>query len=317
MLAELYVSHGQWDAADSVLTHELALDSLATFAGAGPCAPCVAYSGLSGLRAMRGDMTGAVHAAKRWVDLQPDVPGAWMSLMSLLSFDGRFDAALDAASRASALTPTANYMPSVARILMMARRYEDADSVIAQGLRASIRTGSHEAIVDAMDVRALLERERGEFRRSARTVDSAVSVDPGASVLRLMAANSLARVGDYAHARRIYTPPVTRTGSSPNTPVRSIAADDARGFAWHHALLADAIGAVADTMELRAIADSIELIGTQSYYARDWRVGHHVRGLIAMRGGDYARAERELSSARWGIAGWTVSVVQLARAQMG
>jgi DNA-binding SARP family transcriptional activator/TolB-like protein len=307
-LADVYTSHGRWDAADSVLTRELALDSLATVADARSCAPCVAYSGLSGLRAMRGDMAGAVQAAERWVNLQPNVAGGWSALMAVLSFDGRYDAALEAHRRASALTPNANYLASVSRILMMARRYDEADSVIARGLRDAIRTGTPDAIVDALDARALLERERGQLRRSARTVDSAVAVDPGATVLRLMAANSLARVGEYAPARAIYTPAAS--------PVRPIAAEDARGFAWHHALLADAIAPVADTGELSAIADSIDVIGARSYYARDWRVAHHVRGLIAMRASDYARAEREFSAARWGVAGWTVTVVDLARAQM-
>ena len=311
LLADVFTSHGRWDPADSVLTHELALDSLATFAGAGPCAPCVAYSGLSMLRAERGDMHGAVYAAQRWVALQPDVPGAWSSLMSLLSFDGRFDAALDAHRRAGALTPSANYTASLARILIMARRFEEADTVIARALDAGRRSRSHEAMIDALDVRALLERERGELRRSARTVDSAMAVDSGAAALRLMAANSLARVGDYALARAIYAPP-----PRPGSPVRAITAGDARGFAWHHALLADAIAPVADTMELRALADSIERIGAWSFYARDWRLAHHVRGLIAMRAGDYARAEREFSSSRWGISGWTVSVVDAARAQL-
>lgn len=311
MLADLYTLHGRWDAADSVLTSELALDSLATFAGAGPCAPCVAYSGLSTLRVMRGDMHGAVHAAQRWVDLQPDVPAAWSSLMALLTFDGRFDAALDAYRRAGAL---ANYSTSLARILIMARRYDEADSVIAAALRASERRGSREARAEAMDVRALLERERGEFRRSARTVDAAVALDSGAAALRLMAANSLARVGDYASARAIYT---SRTPATSASPVdRPAAADDARSFTWHHALLADAIAAVADTTELRALADSIEQAAARSYYGRDWRLHHHVLGLIAMRRGDWAVAEHEFSAARWGVAGWTVSVVDLARAQL-
>ena len=313
MLTDLYTSHGRWDAADSVLTRELALDSLATSAGAGPCAPCVAYSGISTLRSLRGDMRGAVQAAQRWVELQPDMPGAWSSLMAILSFDGQFDAALDAYRRAETLAPSASYTANVARILVMARRYDEADSVIARALATAPRGPSHDVLIDVLDVRSLLERERGQFRRSARTVDSAVALDPGAGVLRLMAANSLARIGDVAPARAIYALPVPGGVAQ---PVRPTAGEEARAFAWHHALLADAIGGAADTVELNAIGDSIEAVGARSYYARDWRLAHHVRGLVAMRGGDYARAEHEFSAARWGIAGWTVSVVDQARAQL-
>ena len=310
-LGELYVNHGKWKEADSVLTSELVLDSLGVFAGVRSCARCVAYSGLAGLRALRGDMPGAVNAAERWVKLQPDAAGAWTTYMALLSFEGKFDAALAAHRRARALTPSANYSVDVARILIMARRYAEADSLIASLLRAGTRASSREAIVDALDARALLERERGQFRRSALTVDSAIALDPGAAVLRLMQANSLARVGDYSKAEALLSPVAT--------PVHTRNAgisDDARAFAWHHALLADAMAPNADTMRLHAIADSIELVGARSYYARDWRLAHHVRGLIAMRAAEPLRAEHEFSASRWGVAGWTVSVVNQAQAQL-
>jgi hypothetical protein len=41
-----------------------------------------------------------------------------------------------------------------------------------------------------------------------------------------------------------------------------------------------------------------------------------VQGMIAMRARDFTTAEREFSAARWGIAGWTVSVVDVARAEL-
>jgi tetratricopeptide (TPR) repeat protein len=310
-LAELYVNHGSWNEADSVLTSELELDSLGVFAGSGSCASCMAHSGLATLRAMRGDIPGAVNAAKRSVELQPNVPAAWSTFMSLLSFDGKFDAALAAYRRASSLTPSADYSTDLARILIMARRFTEADSLIDRVLRAGARATSRDAIVDALDVRALLERERGQFRRSAQTVDSAVALDSGADVLRLLQANSLARAGESRKAESLLTPRAT-PGHTRNAGI----SDDARAFAWHHALLADAIAPHADTLRLHAIADSIELIGARSDYGRDWRLPHHVRGLIAVRAGEYLRAENEFSASRWGVAGWTVSVVNQAQAQL-
>jgi hypothetical protein len=35
-----------------------------------------------------------------------------------------------------------------------------------------------------------------------------------------------------------------------------------------------------------------------------------------MRAGEYLRAENEFSASRWGVAGWTVSVVNQAQAQL-
>ena len=68
---------------------------------------------------------------------------------------------------------------------------------------------------------------------------------------------------------------------------------------------------------LSALADSIERVGARSYYGRDWVLHHHVRGLIAARTGDLARAERELGKARWVAAGgWTRTVLELAKVQL-
>ena len=64
------------------------------------------------------------------------------------------------------------------------------------------------------------------------------------------------------------------------------------------------------------LADSIDQISLRSYYGRDWRLAHHVRGLIAMQGHRYAEAEREFQAARWGVAGWTRTVAELAKAQL-
>src|SRR6185436_19913227 len=75
--------------------------------------------------------------------------------------------------------------------------------------------------------------------------------------------------------------------SNANTSMQSDSAalhysgDEARAFSWHHALLADAIAETADTLTLLAIADSLDQRSTRSYYGRDWKLAHHVRGLVA------------------------------------
>jgi hypothetical protein len=91
----------------------------------------------------------------------------------------------------------------------------------------------------------------------------------------------------------------------------------ARAYCWHHALAADASGPAADTIVLRGIADTLEIGCTRSYYGRDWRLHHHVRGLIAMRAGRYAEAEREFTQAIWSrVEGWSRTLVELARTRM-
>lgn len=92
--------------------------------------------------------------------------------------------------------------------------------------------------------------------------------------------------------------------------------DYARWFVWTRALEANAIADAADTARLRAIADSMRVIGARSYYGRDWVLYHHVLGRIDMFAHRYADAEREFQAARWGVAGWTETVAWLARAQL-
>jgi len=81
--------------------------------------------------------------------------------------------------------------------------------------------------------------------------------------------------------------------------------------------LADALAEHADLRTLSALADSIERVGTRSSYGRDWRLHHHVRGLIAACSGDMELAERELHQAkRVSAANWTRSVLELAKVQL-
>jgi hypothetical protein len=102
----------------------------------------------------------------------------------------------------------------------------------------------------------------------------------------------------------------------PPSPYNPLSGDAARTFAWEHALAADALAASGDTARLRVLADSIEMMGSRSYYGRDWRLHHHVRGLIALRGRRFREAIREFERARWGSAGWTVTVARIARARL-
>lgn len=131
MLADVYTAYGRWEAADTVLQRALSLDSLATEAGRGPCAPCTAFGGVVRMRLATGELAGAERAARRWVALQPETPAPWGHLSEVLAYAGNYDSALVAARRASMLAgDDAEYAVWVGRILLMARRFDEADSAI-------------------------------------------------------------------------------------------------------------------------------------------------------------------------------------------
>jgi DNA-binding SARP family transcriptional activator/TolB-like protein len=314
ILADVYALHGKWETADSVLRRALSLDSLAAEAGRGPCVPCTALGGVVRIRLAMGELDGAEAAARRWVSLQPDAPAAWGNLADVLSYTGRYDSALTVARRASSLAgDDASYDARIGRILLMARRYAAADSAAG----AWLTRDDDDYRIEAMDLRATLLRERGRIRESNRLIERLVARYPAARSLELVRADGLARLGRWRDAARLYERLLHDVdGKEPTSPYQSLAGDAARAFAWDHALLAEAIAAGGDTIHLRALADSIERIGARSYYGRDWRLHHHVRGLIAERGGRLREAIREVDAARWGSAGWTVTVAHMARAHM-
>ena len=168
----------------------------------------------------------------------------------------------------------------------------------------------------AYDLRVLLLRERGAFRASndaiAQMIADSSRFSTGAVLLR---GSNLARIGNYAAAIRTYEHSIH--GTPPLAVPFPLPARMARGFCWHHALLADAIAPAGDTVQLRVIADSLAVGCAQSYYGRDRILHHHVRGLIAMQGKRWAEAERELRQARWGVAeAWTRTNAALAKVQL-
>jgi predicted Zn-dependent protease/TolB-like protein len=314
-LARVYISHGEWSAADTVFQRELALDSLALASGNGPCASCAALDGIAWLRLYSGEIGGAERAARRWVAAQPDVPASWSMLSTALAYAGSYDSALVAGRRAELLSQgSAEYEMRLGRILVMARHFDAADSAAAEWMTRP----EAEFHANAMELREMVLRERGQLRAADRVIARAVSRDPETSSLDLTRGNDLARLGDREGATRIF-----ETGSHPlpprsgvPSPIASLYGDGARAFCWSHALEADALAESADTTRLRALADSVELISTRSYYGRDWRLSHHIRGLIAMRGARYADAAREFRQAMWGANGWTMTNERLAIAEL-
>jgi tetratricopeptide (TPR) repeat protein len=169
--------------------------------------------------------------------------------------------------------------------------------------------------MQAADVRAILERERGRYRSANATLERAIAEFPELAAIDLMRIDGLARIGDCRKAVQAMEPFHGIHSATPPAP-----GGPSRAFAWHHAHLADAIArstGCGNAPSLESLADSIERIARRSYYGRDWVLHHHVRGLIAEQRGDYARAESELRQAQWRQAdGWTRSLAELAIVQL-
>lgn len=313
MLADRYIGTANWADAERATVSAIALDSLGIEAGDGACVPCLGYSQLAAVQLSRGDYAGAERAARRLVALQPDAPGSWSMLAYLLAVRpaGAHDSALAYVSQAI-MRGGGDHVLEVerARLLLIARRLASVDSIVA----AWRTSGVASVRGDAAELQLALARERGQFRTAHRLFDTTPVLYE--RELHLVRVDGMARSGDVAGAWRTVE---AMTHGSPPQPMRlPLEHGDSRAFAWHHAQLAEAIRAIADTTMLRALADSMQMIGAASPYARDWLLHHHVRGIVAERAGRWAEAEREFHAARYSRAGlvWVPPILGEARAQL-
>jgi tetratricopeptide (TPR) repeat protein len=311
-LATVYELAGRWDAEERVMARLLSLDSLGMEAGRGPCLSCFGLGGLAVVRVFRGDWAGADRVAQRWTELTPEMHAAWTNLALIKAYHGEYDEATRAVARSLALAPEEpDVQLASAWVKLMSRDLDGAESEIERW-----ETGSRALRMNALDVRAVIQRERGQFRAANATLQRAIVEFPEISSLGLVLADGLARAGrcqeaveamEGIHAGKAMIEDPAPGGAS-------------RAFAWHHALLADYIAhgpECASAPRLSALADSIERIGRRSYYGRDWTLHHHVRGLVAERAGDYALAEEELKKAQWRVGdGWNRSMAELAVVQL-
>ena len=312
ILSGVLANSGNFEAAEGVWQTALSLDSLSMEAGSGPCAPCVGYGNLARIQAQEGNWPAAERSARRWVELQPDAPASWEMLASVFGYQQRYREALDAVQRAVTLSGRdPSTLDMWARTLVMARQYDTVDSLV----NAWIAGPSPELRASANDLRVLLLRERGELRASNAALDRAEADLPNGGIQTvLVRGNNLSRLGDYAAADLLYE----RSSHGPQLETRFPPSGTAsRGFCWHHALLADAIAPSGDTVRLRALADTLTIGCAKSFYGRDRRLHHHVRGLLAMRQGRWVEAEAEFQQARYGVAeSWTRSSVELAKTEL-
>ena len=315
-LVSVLTLQGSFAAAQEVATRSLALDSTAG-RGQRPCTTCSMYGTLVSTALAAGDAPRAYAAARRAVDLNPSEPAPWGWLARALLARAQPKQAVAAARRAFQLAPREDSaIEGFGWLLIETGQLDAADSLIAAWSGEGGKLASA-----ALDLRSAVLRERGQYRAAARTYATALAQARGigeATAVRLPYASSLARAGERAAAWRVFEQAGhVAHGAGAGTLIIS-QTDEARTFAWPHALLADALflSGSRDTLQLLALADSIETIGHRGAFGRDWRLPFHVRGLVAEIGGRWAEAERLFERARWGRGGWTRTNVELARTQL-
>jgi hypothetical protein len=199
------------------------------------------------------------------------------------------------------------YVLRTARILIMGRRFPAADSVLSR-----VRSDLPSLRLDVADLKAMSLRSRGELEKSNAMLTAQLARNTNIQAFWLEKMDALGRMGEYAAVGNLFAEHL----AGPQVDWTQLHGNAARDFCWTRAMEANALAGSGDTLRLRAIADSIRIVGARSYFERDRRLYHHVLGLVAMHGSRYAEAEHEFQAARIAAAGWTETVAWLARAQL-
>ncbi|MDQ6737829.1 MAG: hypothetical protein M3Z30_09035 [Gemmatimonadota bacterium] len=309
--------HGRFSEANLLAERAVALDSAGNTLTADQCRVCIGYRAMSEISRITGNLPRAEIMARRAVSLGPGDASAVSQLATVLSAEGRSTDALALSRQAAGLSPTdPEFALQPIQVLLEARRYSAADTALA--VWSSVR--DRRFALHAADLRLLLLRERGQYEAAAILATRMLErFAADSNWLLLVQGETLARIGHVSSAKRAFAADFSNWPHEHDAAAIWVySGDRARSSTWPRALLADALwqAHAIEPPALAAMADTIEATGSESYFGRDWRLFHHVRGLMAMNARDWPSAEREFGASRWEHASWPRSLVERAHAQI-
>jgi tetratricopeptide (TPR) repeat protein len=301
---------GEFLAALPYLKRVRSMDSL-SFGGRTPlCRACDAIN-LSAAAYMSADSVAAAERTVReWLRLQPRSPLAWMWLFGVLARQGRSTEALAAARRVEEFEPGASNAVWPAMTAVMAGDYRQANRLLLEPLGDTASVAKQR---EALWWSVIVLRNQGRLTealahaRSLRRLLRARSADsplPG-----LAEAQVQFEMGRHGAAADQFD------SLARLTPQGFVTAGAvARNRSWMLTHAATASAAAGDTARLARVADSITSIAPLSAYGRDWRLPHHLRGLLWAARGEPERAVVELRRAIFSPSeGYTRTNLELAR----
>lgn len=290
----------------------LELDSLGFSDPAGRrCRVCEAYLGLSAVYSAVDSVDRCRALAREWVRRQPRAAQAWLALSAIYAYENQARLAVNAIRVADSLQPSnpanRHYMVSVRTTL---GDYEEAERL----LRAEMEIApGRERDQSKWDLAVTLRQmgryeEAAQLAREYRLSIRERSLPGGAPYNALQQGQVLFELGRYRESAALFDSIAVgqQGGLDPVLRYKD------RIWAWVHE--ADARARLGDTVRLRVLADSMEVLGRSVIQALQKNLHNHVRGLLALQRGRDAEAEewfkRSIISP---VAGFTRSNHELAR----
>jgi DNA-binding SARP family transcriptional activator len=289
------INAGDFARAREALTRVVERDSLGYRPELSRCLPCDALQLLTSSYASVDSQAVGNEYIRRWTRHQPFSAYAWRTMAVGWVFRAGFDDSVQAAwRRADSLEPGsfANRL-HLGYIRFRQERYTEAELIY----RVETETGPIDHQLGARWQLANLLRtlgrwrealaQVGEYRREMRRSAGAA----GTQYTRLLEAQILWEAGHPRTAVHLFD------SLAHDTPPGVDPAYVARHRIWSWVHMSNALAALGDTTPLQRIADSMQVLGPVSGLWRDWRLHHHVRGLLAQARHDTAEAARQFALA--------------------
>lgn len=264
------------------------------------CLACEAVGGAIVALRMADSIDATVRIARRFTRAAPGYADAWYSLADALMYAGRAAEAYAAERVAAPLDVPERAAIMRAFIAVYAEDWARAEAYFAQ-----------EAARPEQDLRnrglwwmGILRRQQG---RLDEALDFARAFRAAGGTAQLEAQVRFER-GELQAAARLFEEIANEP--RPELPPSRLARD----IAWNLTLAATALAAAGDTTRLATLADSVESLGRQTAYGRDYRLHHHIRGLLYAARGRRAEAIESLERARFSpTGGYTRTGYELGR----
>jgi tetratricopeptide (TPR) repeat protein len=283
---------------EALLDRAIALDSATGVGPAAVCRLCDAFRVLARRYEWADSVQGVEQTLNRWSVLRPDDYEPWRMRADYLIGLGRSRDADAALRRADSLGAPKAGAESAEATLVRALRLDDVESS-NKICGEKLATSDPDEFVRYRGLCTIGLRMQGRYRealgliRGGRVPWSNV-VRGGLPLDRTHAAILDMEMGRTAAAAFAYA-------AMAADAARSSFSDGykSRMLAWDLTLSATASAIGGDTVRVRALVDSVELVGHRSLYPRDPALHHFLRGLLLSQAHEHEQAVREYRAAIW------------------
>lgn len=276
---------------------------------------CPACDGLEGLLLAYWSVDSLARAervARDWTRQHPRSYTAWTMLSAVFDAQGREREAEDAYNHArSQLNEPPDDTWLRARMAIRAGNFTAADRMLAERARSDLQSVRWQALW----WQVISYRNQGRLRDALQSARRLLRENTSATEL-MAQAQVLFEAGKARDAARSFETAAAKGQPSPIEGAPDPALGRAaRALAWSLTHTAVAYDALADTLRVARLADSVQTLARMGAFGRDRLLPDHLRGLLWLRRGQQVRAVVSFRSALGSpTLGYTRTNLELGRA---